>query len=83
LFLADSGVRIEFWAMERPRRLAILLGIVTALALWAWRRTAEFARSRYHAVQFEERAAEDVLVLDLGRDGALTGEERYVDSAAT
>lgn len=51
-----------------------------AIAIRAWRRTAEFARSRYLPVQFEDLPPEDVTVLDLHADGGLTGEERYVDA---
>ena len=82
LFFADAAVRIEFWAMERATRFAVVAGLLVAAAVWAWRRTVEFARSRYQPLQFEELPPDEVQVLNLQNDGVLSGDERYVDAGA-
>ena len=43
LFAASLGVQLEYWAMERPVRFVVLAAILAAIAIWARRRTAQFA----------------------------------------
>lgn len=80
LLLADIFVRLEALALGSPRGFAIMLALLLAAALWARRRTIEFARIRLVPVQFEELPPDEVTVLDLKADGGLTGSERYVDA---
>jgi hypothetical protein len=80
LFFADAAVRVEFWAMGRATRFAVIFTLLTAAAVWARRRTVEFAKSRYQPLQFEELPPDEVQVLNLQADGVLSGNERYVDA---
>ena len=80
LFLADSGSRVEFWAMARPARFVILLAAILALAIWARRRTVEFAAAPGNRVQFEEVPQADIFALDLRPDGAWLSDDAYVDA---
>ena len=65
LFVTDRGVAIESWAMARPNRFAVFLGILLVLAVGARRRTTDLASSPYNQLQFEDLppAAVDPLVL--------------------
>jgi len=78
LFLADSGSRLEVWAMERPADFVILLAVILALAVWARRRTAEFANAPGNRIQFEDLPPADIFALDLRPDGAWLSDEAYV-----
>jgi hypothetical protein len=78
LFLADSGSRLEFWAMERSVRFAILLGAILVLAIWTRRRTAEFANAPGNRIQFEDLPQSDIFALDLRPDGAWLSDDAYV-----
>jgi pimeloyl-ACP methyl ester carboxylesterase len=80
MFAADGGVHIEFWALHRFARFSVLFAILLAAAVWARRRTAEFARDPYNRIQFEDLPAAEVFALDLRRDGAWSGDEAYVDA---
>ncbi len=79
LFLADSGSRLEFWAMERMARFVILF-VILALAIWAQRRTAEFAAAPGNRIQFEEVPQADIFALDLRPDGTWLSDEAYVNA---
>ncbi|MBZ5617381.1 MAG: hypothetical protein LAQ69_01420 [Acidobacteriia bacterium] len=80
LVAADLGVRIEYWAMHKTARFAVLFGILLAAAIWASRRTAEFARSPANQLQFEDLPPAEVNALDLRSDGAWSRDEAYVDA---
>jgi hypothetical protein len=80
LFLTDSGSRVELWSLARPARYLPLLAVLVAGALWARRRTLEYAESEYNRVQFEDLPPAEVFALDLRRDGALLGDDAYVDA---
>ena len=54
LFLTDSGSRVELWALERPARYLPLFGVLLAGAIWARRRTLEFAASPQNRLQFDD-----------------------------
>jgi hypothetical protein len=69
LFAASQGVQLEYWAMQRPRRFAILAGILTIFAIWAWRRTAAWSAHPSNHVQFEDLPPSDVQALNLRTDG--------------
>jgi len=81
LAVADQGASLEFWAMRRGMRFAILLGIIAAMAAWAWRRTRMYAKGD-SIIQFEELEMLDLNALDLHRDGGWSKEEAYIDTAA-
>ena len=70
LFVAFSStvMEIELWAMSKPTRFAVFLSMLFAAAVWARRRTAEFARSARNSIQFEDLPAADLLTLDLSRE---------------
>lgn len=80
LFLADSGSRLEFWALDRTARFVILFAIILALAIWARHRTAEFAEAPGNRIQFEELPRADIFALDLRPDGTWLSDEAYVDA---
>ncbi len=80
LFLADAGVRVEHWTLAKPARYAVLFLILLAMAIWARRRTREFAAGRYNNVQFEDVPVTEVSPLDLRRDGPWSRDEAYVDA---
>jgi hypothetical protein len=68
LFIADVGMRLEAWTLEKTARFAALAGLLLIGALWSRRRTAEFARAAGLGVQFEELPPAETLVLNLGRE---------------
>lgn len=80
LLAANLGVQIEYWAMHKTARFAVLFAILLAAAIWAWRRTAEFARSPANRLQFEDLPPAEVTALDLRSDGEWSREEAYVDA---
>jgi hypothetical protein len=82
LFMAfsNAAVHLEFWAMQRAGRFAVVAGLLFAATAWAWRRTVDFAQSRYQPLQFEDLPPDAVQVLNLQNDGVLSGDERYVDA---
>src|SRR5262249_28934921 len=81
LFAADFGVRLEFWTMEKFARYVVVFSILMAAALWARRRTREFAAASHNRIQFEDLPTGEVHPLDLRRDGAWSGDEAYIDAA--
>lgn len=80
LFLADSGSRLEFWAMDQTSRFVALFAVILALAIWARRRTAEFANAPGNRIQFEEVPPAEIFALDLRPDGAWLSDEAYVEA---
>ncbi len=80
LLAASLGVQIEFWAMHKNTRFAVLFAILLVSAVLAWRRTAEFARSPANLLQFEDLPPAEVTALDLRSDGEWSREEAYVDA---
>jgi hypothetical protein len=80
LMAANLGVQIEYWAMHKAARFAVLFSILLAFAILAWRRTAEFARSPANRLQFEDLPPAEVTALDLRSDDAWHREEAYVDA---
>jgi len=80
LFLADSGSRLEFWALDRPVRYLVLFSVILALAIWARHRTAEFAAAPGNRIQFEDAPRPEVFALDLRPDGEWLSDEAYVDA---
>ncbi len=79
LLIANLGVQIEFWAIHKATRFAVLFAILLVGAILAWRRTAEFARSQANQLQFEDLPPMEVTPLDLRSDGVWSREEAYVD----
>jgi hypothetical protein len=65
LFLADLGVRIEYWAIASRSRYAVMVAVLFAAAVLASRRRV---RSQDIRIQFEELTAPDVLTLELRGD---------------
>ena len=80
LMAANLGVQIEYWAMHGAVRFAVMFAILLAWAIWAWRRTGEFARSPANRLQFEDLPLAEVTALDLRSDAAWSREEAYVDA---
>jgi hypothetical protein len=80
LLIANLGVQIEFWAMHKSVRFAVLFTILLAATVAAWRRTAEFSRSPANQLQFEDLPPAEVTALDLRSDGMWSREETYVDA---
>jgi hypothetical protein len=83
LMATNLGVQIEYWAMHKGVRFAVLFAILLAFAISAWRRTAEFARSPANRLQFEDLPPAEVTALDLRSDDAWSREEAYVDALDT
>jgi hypothetical protein len=67
LFLTFAGIfaQIELWTMQRFARFAVLLNILLACAVWAHRRSAEFANSPASQLQFEDLPPAEIFALDL------------------
>jgi pimeloyl-ACP methyl ester carboxylesterase len=82
IFLMFAGIatRIELWTMQKFARFAVLLGALLAAAIWARRRSFEFAGSSGNRLQFEDLPPADVFALDLRPDGDWSSDEAYVDS---
>jgi pimeloyl-ACP methyl ester carboxylesterase len=79
LFLSDSAVRVEFWAMSRLARCVVLVAVLTVSAVWMRRRTAAFANSPNYQIQFEESPSAEITLLDL--QGAIAdAQESYIDA---
>jgi len=80
LFLADSGSRLEFWAMDSTIRFVTLFAVILALAIWARRRTREFADAPGNRIQFEDLPKADIFALDLRPDGTWLSDEAYAEA---
>lgn len=74
LLFGDLGVQFELWTMQKPARFVVLTAILLAAAVWAHRRTADFAAAPQNGIQFDDVPPAAVFVLDLRRDGAWSGE---------
>jgi hypothetical protein len=83
LFLADSGSRLELWALGRTSRFLVLFGLLLAMALWARRRTAQFATAAGNRIQFEDLPPAEIFALDLRPDGAWLSDDAYVNAIDT
>ena len=70
LTVAELGTTLEFWAMHKPSRMAVLLAILLAVAISSRIRTTLAAQSPAYRIQFEESPPVDLLALDL-HPGAL------------
>ena len=79
LFAAHEGGELEFWAMHRPARYAAFIGVLIFSAVRAGYRLNEFAAAPFAPLQFEDRPAGELLVIDFRRDGELLGEEKYLE----
>jgi len=82
LFLMTAGLAtgIELWTMEKFARFAVLLSILAGTAVWARRRSAEFANAPGNRLQFEDLPPADVFALDLRQDAEWSSDEAYVDA---
>jgi predicted permease len=83
LFVAAQGVHLEFWAMQSGLRYAVLFAVLLAAAVWARRRTNEFAASPANQLLFEELPTVDIHALDLRRETVYAPEDQYVDRRGT
>jgi len=80
LVVANMSGAIELWTMEKLVRAVLLLGIMSAAAYRARRRTAEFAAARDNRLQFEDLPPAEIYALDLRQDGTWFGDEAYVNA---
>ncbi len=80
LVLGSGAAGIELWSMEKTARIAVVLGILGALAIRARFRTREFAADPDNRLQFEDTPPADIFALDLRQDGSWSGDEAYVDT---
>jgi pimeloyl-ACP methyl ester carboxylesterase len=82
LFLLFAGLlaQIELHTMQRFARFAVLLAVFFAAAVWARRRSAEFANSPDNRLQFEDLPPAEIFALDLRPDGEWSSDDAYVDS---
>jgi hypothetical protein len=80
LFLADSGSRLELWALYSPARFLPLFAAILAAAIWTRRRTARFAAAPGNRIQFEDLPPAEIFALDLRPDGAWLSDDAYVDA---
>ena len=62
LFVTSQSAELEYWALGRPRVYAVLLAVLLAFGLWAWRRNAATPET---AILFDETPPRDVEALDL------------------
>ena len=79
VFLADLATHIEFWALHRFARFAVLLALLVLSAVWAYRRRAAVAGSPYTPLQFVDLPPADIFALDFRRDSEWIGGEQYID----
>ena len=79
VFLAELATHIEFWALHRFPRFVVLLGLLAAVAVWAYRRRAAIAGSPYTPLQFVDLPPADIFALDFRRDSEWIGDEQYID----
>ncbi len=80
LFFLDLVVGYEYWSLDKPARLIVLVGIFGAMAIRSRMRTTEFASEPYNSLLFEEIPPAEIYALDLRQDGAWLGDEAYVDA---
>ncbi|HYL37283.1 MAG TPA: alpha/beta hydrolase [Bryobacteraceae bacterium] len=80
LLAADVGTQFEFWSMQKPARFLVLLTVLLAAALWARRRTIDYAAMPENQIQFEEQPPGELFPLDLRPDGAWFSEQTYLDA---
>jgi hypothetical protein len=82
LLLAGLFTQIELRTLQKFPRFIVFLAVLTATAVWARRRSAEFANSPANRLQFDDVPPADVFALDLRPDGEWSGDEAYVDAGA-
>lgn len=82
LFLTFASVAagFELWAMQKLSRFLVLAATLAAGALWARRRSLEFASAPDNRLQFEDLPETEVFALDLRQDGDWSSDEAYVDA---
>jgi pimeloyl-ACP methyl ester carboxylesterase len=82
LFLLFAGLvaNIELETMQKFARFAVLLAVFFAAAVWARRRSMEFANSPGNRLQFEDLPPAEIFALDLRPDGEWSSDDAYVDA---
>jgi len=83
LLAVDIGARMEYWAIQRPVRFGVLIGILLVAILWARWRAVEFAESPNNRIQFEDVPDKEIYALDLRGDGASLNDEAYARAIGT
>jgi len=79
LAAASFGVQMEYAALGSPVGFVVLVAILTGIALWARRRTAEFAAIPGARIQFEDLPPSEITTLDLKPDSAPSVDDAYID----
>jgi hypothetical protein len=82
LFLLFAGLvaNIELETMQKFARFAVLLAVFFTAAVWARRRSAEFANSPDNRLQFEDLPPAEIFALDLRPDGEWSSDDAFVDA---
>lgn len=80
LFAADRGAAVEYWALQNGYAVLAPLAVLLCAAVWAHRRTAEFAGARENRIQFEETADCEIFALDLRHDGTWLSDDAHVNA---
>ncbi len=80
VLLASALAELELWSMEQPGRFAVLLTILIGLAMWASRRSTDYAASPGAGLQFDDLPPAEIFALDLSREADQTSDDSYLDS---
>jgi len=80
LALTGLGVQLEFWTLKSLPRFAVLFSVVAVAAVWARRRSNDFAASPANQLQFDDLPPAEINALDLHADGAPIPADQYIDA---
>jgi len=81
VLLAGALAQLELWSLEQPVRFAVVLATLIGLAIWASRRSTEFAASPGAILQFDDLPLAEIFALDLSREADKTSDDSYLDAA--
>ena len=81
VLLAGALAQLELWSLEQPVRFAVVLATLIGLAIWASRRSTEFAASPGEILQFDDLPPAEIFALDLSREADKTSDDSYLDAA--
>ncbi len=79
VLMAGALAQLELWSMEQPVRFAVAMAALIGVAIWASRRSTEFAASPGASLQFDDVPPAEIFALNLSRESDQSSDDSYLD----